>query len=322
MNDRAPASSVAAAAVVAALTLAPGSAAAQYPEDGGGARRARAATTTPYNPPRTSDGQPDIQGFYSPDAPAASHSLEEGEEPENSLGRGRTQAQVDAALKNRRVLIVDPAPGPRIPYQPWAREKQRELLDAVFAPTRVVDIEPEDRCALMGVPRSNYRFDFEILQSPGFVTILYSWNHAYRTIPLDGRPHLPASITLFNGDSRGHWEGNTLVVDVTNLNDQTWFDAHGTIHSDALHVVERWTVVDANTINYEATLEDPKAFTRSWKIAYPIDRIKEANYELFEEACFEGNDLTIEGMLDVGRGLKAKGIKGRHEHSPGFYDEK
>jgi hypothetical protein len=220
------------------------------------------------------------------------------------------------------VLIVDPAPGPKIPYQPWARAKQRELLDALVTPTKITDIEPEDRCAPMGVPRINYRQDFEIDQSPRMVTILYSWNHAYRMIPLDGRPHLPASIKLFNGDSRGHWEGNTLVVDVTNLNDQTWFDAHGTIHTDALHVVERWTVVDANTINYQATLDDPKAFTRPWTIAYPIRRMKDAKYELYEEACLEGNDPTIEGMLSVGRELKTKGVKGRHEHTPGFYDEK
>src|SRR6266850_6034776 len=159
MNDRAFASTIAAGAVVAALSLAPGSAAGQNPEEGGGRQR-------------TPDGQPDIQGFYSPDAPAASHSLEEGEEPENSRGRGRTQAQIDEALKNRRVLIVDPAPGPRIPYQAWARAKQRELLEAVFTPTKAMDLEPEDRCALMGVPRSSYRFNFQIVQSPGMVTIL------------------------------------------------------------------------------------------------------------------------------------------------------
>ena len=286
------------------------------------AGRTRAASPAPYHPAKTADGQPDIQGVYTPDAPAASHSLEEGEEPENARGRGRTPAQIEAALRNRRVLIVDPAPGPRIPYQAWARAKQRDLLDAVFAPTRPIDIEPEDRCALMGVPRSNYRFDFEIVQSPGLVTILYEWTHAYRTIPLDGRPHLPGGITLFNGDSRGRWEGNTLVVDVTNLNDKTWFDAHGTHHSDALHVVERWTAVDANTLHYDATLDDPKAFTRPWRIAYPIDRVQDAGHELFEEACYEGNHVTIDGMLSVGRDLKARGVKGRHEHTPGFYDEK
>jgi len=309
MTHRPLASALAATAVVAALALAPRAAAAQ--------------SSTTFNPPRTSDGQPDIHGYFSPNAPAAAHSLEEGEDPENTIGRGqRTQAQLVEALKNRKVLIVDPAPGPKVPYQPWARAKQRELLDGVFAPLKVVDIEPEDRCALLGMPRSSTRGDFEILQTPGMVTIAYAWNHAYRTIPLDGRPHLPASMKLYNGDSRGHWEGNTLVVDVTNLNDLTWFDSHGTLHTDALHVVERFTVVDANTINYEVTLDDSKAFTRPWKLAFSFERVKAKNYEMYEEACVEGNGESIQGMVDVGRDLRAKGIKGRHEHTPGFYDEK
>jgi hypothetical protein len=219
-------------------------------------------------------------------------------------------------------MLVDPEPGPRIPYQAWARAKRRELLENIFAPTRVIDIEPEDRCALQGVPRINYRSEFQILQSPGLVTILYSWNHSYRAIPLDGRPHLPPQVKLYNGDSRGHWEGNTLVVDVTNLDDETWFDAHGSFHSDALHVVERWTVIDANTIDYEATMQDPAVFTRPWTIAYPLNRMKDANYEVYEEACVEGNGHSVEATLGAGRTLKAKGLTGRHEHSPGFYDEK
>jgi hypothetical protein len=309
MTHRPLASTLAATAVVVALALAPRAAAAQ--------------SSTTFNPPRTSDGQPDIHGYFAPNAPNAAHSLEEGEEPENTLGRGqKTEAQLAEALKNRRVLIVDPAPGPKIPYQPWARAKQRTLLEGVFAPLKVVDIEPEDRCALLGVPRSNYRGDFEILQSPGMVTIAYSWNHAFRTIPLDGRPHPSANITLFNGDSRGRWDGNTLVVDVTNLNDLTWFDSHGTLHSDALHVVERFTMVDANTIKYEATLDDQKAFTRPWTLAYTLERVKTKDYEMYEEACVEGNGPTVEGMVDVGRDLARRGVKGRHEHTPGFYDEK
>ena len=167
------------------------------------------------------------------------------------------------------------------------------MLEAEFAPLKVTDIEPKDRCALEGIPRSNYRGNFEIIQSPGQVTILYTWNHAYRIIPIDGRQHAGAAIKLFNGHSVGRWEGNTLVVDVTNLNDLTWFDSHGTHHSDALHVVERWTIVDAKTINYEATMDDPKVFTRPWKIAFPMRRAR--GEEMYEEACLEGNDPTVEG---------------------------
>ena len=90
------------------------------------------------------------------------------------------------------------------------------------------------------------------------------------------------------GDSRGRWEGNTLVVDVTNNNDKTWFDVIGSFHSDALHVVERFTVVDAKAIDYEATIEDPKVYTRPWKLALRLERIHEKDYELLEEACHEG----------------------------------
>jgi hypothetical protein len=98
------------------------------------------------------------------------------------------------------------------------------------------------------------------------------------------------------GDSRGRWEGNTLVVDTTNQNDQTWFDIVGSFHSDALHVVERFTRVSADTIDYEATLEDPKVYTRPWKMALRLERMKEYG-ELWEEACYEGNERSLDGML-------------------------
>jgi len=94
---------------------------------------------------------------------------------------------------------------------------------------------------------------------------------------------------LWMGDSRGHWEGQTLAIDVTNLNDETWLDTASNFHSDALHVVERWTYVDADTINYEATLEDPTVYTQRLKIAFPLVRNKQKQYELLEFACHEGD---------------------------------
>ncbi len=120
-----------------------------------------------------------------------------------------------------------------------------------------------------------YSSDLQILQPPGHVVFLAGFNHSYRVVPLDGRPHLPENVKLFMGDSRGRWEGNTLIVDVTNNNDKTWLDVIGSFHSDALHVVERFTVVDARTINYEATIEDPKVYTRPWKLALVLERIHE-----------------------------------------------
>ena len=324
MANRVLTSVMTAAAVAAVLLLAPDQAASQN-APGGGARRAanvrRVPPTAPYNAPKTPDGQPNMQGIWEPDAPAASHSLEEGPEPDNSRGRGRTQEQVDEELRTRISLILDPTPSGRLPYRVPALMDQRQMLADIKTPTKETHIEPEDRCMLMGVPRSNYRFDFQILQSPGLVTILYEWTHAYRVIRLDGGPHPASTLKQFNGDSRGRWEGNTLVVDVTNLNGETWFDAHGTHHSDALHVVERWTVGDANTLYYEATVEDSNVFTRPWKVAFAIDRSKDKGHELLEEACYEGNPPTLHEMVNIGQMLKAQGVTGIHEHSPGFYDQ-
>ena len=118
--------------------------------------------------------------------------------------------------------------------------------------------------------------------------MMIEFAHAYRIIPLDGRPHVGENLKLWQGDSRGRWEGNTLVVDVTNHNDKTWFDIVGDFHSDAMRVVERFTVVDADTIDYEATIEDPKVYTRPWKIVFTAARQKEQGFELMEHSCHEG----------------------------------
>jgi len=131
-------------------------------------------------------------------------------------------------------------------------------------------------------------FGFQILQPAGSVVFLYEAFHSFRIIPLDGRPHASEPIRMFEGDSRGHWEGDTLVVDVTNQNAKTWFDMAGNFHSEALHVVERYTPVDANTIRYEALLEDPKVYTRPWTIRFDLGRNADPHYEQMEYACVEG----------------------------------
>ena len=213
----------------------------------------------------------------------------------------------------REPPIVEPADG-RIPYQPWAAAKRREHLVNLYAPTKLQHLDTEDRCLLLGVPRSNYRGDLQIHQIPGHVVILHEWDHAYRVIPLNGRPHVARDIKLYNGDSRGHWEGNTLVVDVTNFNDKVWLDSHGSFYSEALHVVERWTLVNADTIKYEATLEDPNVFTRPWTITFTLNRKQEQGYEFFEEACHEGVGPTIEHFLAAGRLAVASGRTGIHTH--------
>jgi hypothetical protein len=220
MNDRLFAS-IAPAVVVAVLLVTP------VP---GADAQTVAAAARPSSVARTPDGQPDIQGIWRPVVDGASHSVEEGPEPAN--------AALSNALDRRKpqTIVLGEGPLPRLPYQPWAEAKRQQLLANLHTPTKFAHLEPEDRCLLNGMPRSNYRGNTQILQTPGFVTILYEWNHAHRVIPLDGRPHLPSSLKLWNGDSRGKWEGNTLVVDVTNFhvdpvefNMQPWLDSHGSI---------------------------------------------------------------------------------------------
>jgi hypothetical protein len=277
-----------------------------------------AARGQEWTGPRTPDGQPDIQGLWEagPGANNAGHSLEEGCcEPEHN----RMQNRAPENIGLRQQIIIDPSNG-RIPFQPWAAAKRREHLINLDAPTELQHIEPEDRCSLQGVPRSNLRGPMQILQMPGQVVILYEWVHAYRVIPIDGRPHAPKGAALWQGDARGRWEGSTLVVETTNFrfdpvgfNKQPWIDSHGTFYSDALRVVERWKVVSAEAIDYEATIDDPNVFTQRWTIAYQIERLRQRDYEFIEEACWEG--VSVRHRLDAGR-LAVKAGKVRvHSHS-------
>jgi hypothetical protein len=175
-------------------------------------------------------------------------------------------------------FVVEPAGG-KIPYRADALAKRaknfqnREIADTV------------KKCFLPGVPRITLLpMPFQIFQSGKYVAIVYQYSHAYRTIYLDGTKHLDG-IDFWMGDSRGHWEGRTLVVEVTDFNDQTWLDAVGDYHSDALHVVERYTRTGPGTITYEATIEDPKVFTRPWKIRVPLELNAEKNARLMEYEC-------------------------------------
>src|SRR5260370_29904133 len=115
-------------------------------------------------------------------------------------------------------------------------------------------------------------------------------------------------------DARGDWDGKTLVVDVTNNSDEITFDSHATFHSDKMRLTERWTMVDKNTIYYEVTVDDPTVFTRTWKLAITLDRSKDPNAELWEEACYEGNERAVTDQLRIGRMLKAEGKTGIHQH--------
>jgi hypothetical protein len=268
---------------VAALIAFPALSFAQAPAGGGGRGRSAQPPAQPFK--RLPDGKPDMQGYFETANFFTAFDVETHEKAEFGVPAGRG-------------VIVDPADG-KVPYQPWALEKKKDLsAHHLFE-------DPQAHCYLSGVPRQMYTpFGFQILQPKGSVVLLYEAFHSYRIIPLDGRPHIPDAIRLFEGDSRGHWEGDTLVVDVTNQNPGTWFDMAANFHSDALHVVERFTMKDSRTIDYKATIDDVKVFTRPWTIQFNLVRNRDANYEQMEYACVEGEkDLQ---HYTTGEGGKAK----------------
>lgn len=191
--------------------------------------------------------------------------------------------------------------GNDIPYQPWALEKKKEN----FEKRMVMDTEdlkvgdPEAKCYLPGVPRATYMpYPFQIVQGTDRILIAYEFAHAEREIHLekvDARPYL--AVDTWMGHSEGRWEGDTLVVDVRGLIDQTWFDRAGNFHSEALHVVERYTPMGPDALMYEATIEDPKVFTRPWKMSMPVYRHLDKDAKIHEVQCVEFAEPFMYGSL-------------------------
>ena len=197
--------------------------------------------------PRTADGKPDLQGIWQVHNRATYDLQDHDARPGMLAGEG----------------VVEEG---EIPYRPAAAAKKAEN----FANRQTAD--PLLKCYMPGVPRIMYlNFSFQIFQTPTHIAETFEWSHLHRLIYVNGSKP-PAGIDFWMGDSRGHWEGDTLVVEVTNHNDRTWFDMAGDFHSDGLRVVERYTLLDIDTIRYEATIEDPKVFTRPWKISMPFHR--------------------------------------------------
>jgi hypothetical protein len=175
--------------------------------------------------------------------------------------------------------VSEVAEGREIPYLPEALEHEKNA-DRV---------DPIAHCSMPGVPRITYMpFPIQILQRPGYVVFLYEYQHNHRIVQTTIRPHLE-DIDFYLGDNVGHWEGETLVIDVTNLSDKTWLDSARHMHSDVLHVIERYTRLSENMIGYEATIEDKKTYSRPWKITMPLHRITEPSFELREQECVEGD---------------------------------
>jgi hypothetical protein len=185
------------------------------------------------------------------------------------------------------VGIVD---GGTIPYTPAALKKKQENF------ANRAKLDPEIKCYLPGVPRAMYMpFPFQIVQTPKYIMMVYTFAGALRTIYMDDQTEAPADSWM--GWSNGKWDGDTLVVDTTGFLDSSWFDRAGNHHSDALHIVERFTAAGPDHLTYEATIEDPKTFTRPWKITMPLYRRMEKNAQLVEFKCVEFAEDVIYGHL-------------------------
>jgi hypothetical protein len=218
--------------------------------------------------PRTPDGQPDVQGHWS--NTVANHDNwtdPQGGIPGDPVPPRRARPPRDQRAPSR---VTEPADG-QVPFQPWARAAQQDFLKNFHNPTQPQYIEPLARCAPAGVPKSLIWHGYEIRQFPGYVVFLF--NSGTRIIHLDKKPHLPADIKLWNADSRGHWEGNTLVVDVTNNNGKALFGRTGEFASENVHIVEKYIFApDGQRYNYVATFDDPAVYTQKWTATIPAKR--------------------------------------------------
>jgi hypothetical protein len=237
----------------------------------------------PYRAPRAADGHPDLNGIWqalgSANWDLLDHDAQAGPHPEIMGAYAAGPAGQS---------IVE---GNEIPYQPWAAAKKKEN----FAKRAMADVsddekwhelgDPEFKCYLPGVPRATYiGLPFQIVQGTSpYILIAYEFTSATRVVRMNWKGDAPTDSWM--GWSRGRWEGDTLVVDVTGFNDLTWFDRAGDFHSDALHVVERYTPASPYHLMYEATIEDPKVFTRPWKISLPLYRRMDKNVQLLEYKC-------------------------------------
>ncbi|MDX3908404.1 MAG: hypothetical protein QHC67_01095 [Sphingobium sp.] len=242
----------AAVAAVAALALLAGTADTKA-----------ASARQPDAIPRLASGKPDFSGIW------------------------QTLSEADYDLEphaGRR----DAPPGPgvieggTIPYKTEALAQRKRNFDA-----RAKD-DPRLKCWVLGVPRSvAYQAPFQIFERDRDLTLVHQFGHQVRTIFTNGTGHQQDTEDgYYLGDSRGRWEGDTLVVDVTGFNEETWLDRSGNYHSDALHVTERWSFVDKDTISYRATIEDPKVFTRPWTIEFLLNRRRDKGFQLIEDYCY------------------------------------
>jgi hypothetical protein len=232
--------------------------------------------------PRMPDGKPNLNGLWQAMTTAywdiEDHSAQSG--PVVQLGA------IGAIPAGSGVTE-----GGSIPYKPDALARKKENF------ANRLKLDPEVKCYMPGVPRATYMpYPFQIVQSPNDVLISYAYDSAARVIFVS--KHHEAELDTWMGTSNGKWEGDTFVVDVTGFNGRPWLDRAGNFATDTLHVVERYSLLDTNTLNYEATIEDPAVFTRPWKIGFPLYRHREKNARLLEFKCVEFAEELVYGDVD------------------------
>jgi hypothetical protein len=236
----------------------------------------------PSDIPRLADGHPNLQGLWHNEIGYT------GVRNTTQLSSGQGNAARGFGDSSKPAVAVGQFHSPGVPlpfpYLPIAQEVKdyRDVYDPYH--------DPEAHCHLPGVPRETEQpttlFPVQIIQDDKYVTLLYEYVHDVRIIPEDGSPH-PKQYWAWNGDSRGHWEGDTFVVDVTNFNGRTWLDMEANFVDENEHVIERYTMVDANTLNYSATVEDPTVFTKPWTMHLTLKR-NDAKDEIVPYDCHEG----------------------------------
>ena len=253
-----------------------------------------AGQTAAYRAPRTPDGKPDLNGIWQA-LNEANYDLEMHMARPAMQLRAGPYGPVPAAavLALGAVGSVPPGVGVTdspIPYKPEALAKKKDNQE------HWIDRDPEIKCYLPGVPRANYMpYPFQILQSQSAVFFAYEYAGAVRNVYL--KDPGPPPIDSWMGQSVGHWEGDTLVIQVNGFNDSTWFDRAGNFHTDALTVTERYTRTAPDVISYEATMTDPQVFTKPWKIQMPLYRRLDKNAQLMDFKCVEFVEELLYGQF-------------------------
>jgi hypothetical protein len=281
-----------------------------------------AQTSKPWTPPRTPWGAPDLQGVWTSDDARSVPMQRAGQFGDRRLltdqefaerkrrddetrsdtrqGAGTFVGEVGSRTVRQTSLVIDPPDGrtPAITAEAQARAAETAVVRARL-PQTWEDRSISDRCITRGILAALptlYGNGLRIVQNPGYVAISHEMIHETRIIPLDGRPHVSNTVRLYMGDPRGRWDGDTLVIDTTNFSARTVVGQNQT--SEALHVSERLTRVSADTIQYQATIEDPKTWVRPWTVTVPLST--QPGYQIFPYECHEGN-FALRNILSAAR---------------------